>query len=57
LLINRTDHAVTLALPPGAQGGKFMVVDPSSGDNEPASGVIGGQGIELKPLAVGVIGW
>jgi hypothetical protein len=55
LLVNRTNRPVTLALPAAYQGGKLTVVDPSTGDNEPAGSVIGGQGIELKPLAVGVI--
>jgi hypothetical protein len=55
LLVNRTNRLVTLALPAAYQGGKLMMVDPSTGDNEPAGSVIGGQGIELKPLAVGVI--
>ena len=44
-----------LALPRECQGGRLTVVDPSTGDNEPAGSVINGQGVELKPLAVGVI--
>jgi hypothetical protein len=55
LLVNRTNRPVTLALPAAYQGAKLTVVDPSTGDNEPAGSVIGGQGLELKPLAVGVI--
>ncbi|HET6256744.1 MAG TPA: glycosyl hydrolase family 39 [Puia sp.] len=55
LLINRSDKPVMLALPREYQGGRLTVVDPSTGDNAPATGVIGGQGVELKPLAVGVI--
>jgi len=55
LLVNRTNRAVTLMLPAAYQGAKLTVVDPSTGDNEPAGSVIGGQGIDLKPLAVGVI--
>jgi hypothetical protein len=55
LVINRSNHGVMLALPAAYQGAKLTVVDPSTGDNEPASSVIGGQGVELKPLSVGVI--
>jgi hypothetical protein len=55
LLINRSDRPVTLALPAAYQGARLMVVDPSTGDNEPANSIIGGQSVELKPLAVGVI--
>ena len=55
LLINRSNRPVTLLLPPAYQGAKLTVVDPSTGDNEPVVGVIGGKGIGLKPLAVGVI--
>jgi hypothetical protein len=55
LLINRSNKPVILALPREFQGAKLTVVDPSTGDNEPAVSAIGGQGIELKPLAVGFI--
>jgi hypothetical protein len=55
LLINRSNRPVTLLLPSAYQGAKLTVVDPSTGDNEPVAGVIGGNGIELKPLAVGII--
>jgi hypothetical protein len=55
LLINRTNKAITLALPRDFQGARLTVVDPSTGDNVPATKVIGSQGIELKSLAVGVI--
>ena len=55
LLINRSNRPVTLALPAAYAGAKLTVVDPSTGDNEPATSVIGGQVVELKPLAVGVI--
>jgi hypothetical protein len=55
LLINRSNRPVTLVMAREFQGGKLMVVDPSTGDNEPASSMIGGQGIELKPFAVGII--
>ncbi|HXD78182.1 MAG TPA: hypothetical protein VN616_10270 [Puia sp.] len=55
LLINRTDRPVLLALPPDLQGAKLTVVDPSTGDNAPASVVPGQEGIELKPLAVAVL--
>ena len=55
LLINRTNRPVTLLLPAAYQWAKLTVVDPSTGDNEPVAGVFGGKGIELKPLAVGVI--
>jgi hypothetical protein len=55
LLINRSNRPVTLMLPSAFQGARFLVVDPSTGNNEPASSVIGGQGVELKPLAVGII--
>ena len=56
LVINRSNKPITLALPREYQGAKWNVVDPSTGDNEAAAGVVSGQGIELKPLAVGVIG-
>ncbi len=55
LVINRSNRVVTVALPAAFQGGKFTVVDPSTGDNEPVAGVIGGKGVEMKPFAVGVI--
>jgi hypothetical protein len=55
LVINRSNRPVMLALPRDYQGAKLTVVDPSTGDNEPASSVIAGQGVELKALAVGVI--
>ncbi|HEV3411021.1 MAG TPA: glycosyl hydrolase family 39 [Puia sp.] len=55
LLINRSNKAIMLALPRDFQGARLTVVDPSTGDNEPANGVIGAQGVELKPFAVGVI--
>jgi len=55
LLINRSNRPVTLMLAAAYQGAKLTVVDPSTGDNEPVAGVIGGKGIELKPLAVGII--
>jgi hypothetical protein len=55
LVVNRSDRPVTLALSREYQGAKLTVVDPSTGDNEPASSVIGGQGVELKPFSVGVI--
>jgi hypothetical protein len=55
LLINRTNKAITLALPRDFQGARWTVVDPSTGDNAPATSVIGGQAAELKPFAVGVI--
>jgi hypothetical protein len=54
LLINRSDKPVTLALPAVYQGAKLTVVDPSTGDNEPPTGVIAGR-VELRPLAVAVI--
>jgi hypothetical protein len=57
LLINRSNRPITLLVPTAYQGAKLMVVDPSTGDNEPAGSVIGGQGIELKPFAVGIIAW
>ena len=55
LLINRSNRPIMLSLPSALQGAKFSVVDVSTGDNEAVSSVIGGPGIELKPLAVGVI--
>jgi hypothetical protein len=55
LLINRSNRAITLALSREFQGAKLTVVDPSTGDNEPEGSVIGGQGIGLKPFAVGII--
>lgn len=55
LLINRSDKPVLLALPAAYRGAKLSVVDPSTGDNEPATSVVGAQGVELKGLAVGVI--
>jgi hypothetical protein len=55
LLINRSNRPITLALPAAFQGAKLTVVDPSTGDYEPATSVIRGQGVELKPLAVGII--
>lgn len=55
LLINRSNRTITLALSREYQGGKLMVVDPSTRDNEPASSVIGGQGVELEPFTVGII--
>jgi hypothetical protein len=55
LLINRSNRGITLALPPDYQGAIWKVVDPSTGDNEPAAIVIGTTGVELKPFAVGVI--
>jgi hypothetical protein len=55
LLINRSNRPVMLTLAREYQGARLTVVDPSTGDHEPATGVIGGQGVELKPLAVGVI--
>jgi hypothetical protein len=55
LLINRSNRPVMLALAAAYAGSKLTVVDPSTGDNEPATSVIGGQAIELKPLAVGII--
>jgi hypothetical protein len=55
LLINRSNRPVMLTLARDYQGARLTVVDPSTGDHEPATGVIGGQGVELKPLAVGVI--
>jgi len=55
LLINRSNRAIMLALPAAYRGAKLTVVDPSTGDNESAGSVIGGQGVDLKPLAVGVI--
>src|SRR5580658_6007202 len=55
LLINRSNRAITLGLSREYQGTKLIVVDPSTKDDEPASRVIGGKEVELKPLAVGVI--
>ncbi len=55
LLINRTNQPVRLALSAAYGGGRLVVVDPSTGDNEPVSTTIGAQDIVLKPLAVGVI--
>jgi hypothetical protein len=55
LLINRTNRQVTLAISPGFIHAKLMVVDPSTGDNEPVSTTISAQDIVLKPLAVEVI--
>ena len=55
LLINRSNRPIMLALPAAFQGARLTVVDPSTGDNEPATGVIAGQAVELKALAVGVI--
>lgn len=55
LLINRTNREIMLALPASLEGAKWLVVDPSTGDNAPASSLIGGHGVQLKPLAVGVI--
>jgi hypothetical protein len=55
LLINRSNRPIMLALPPAFQGARLTVVDPSTGDHEPASSIIGGKGVELKPLSVGVI--
>lgn len=55
LLINRSDKAITLALPREYDGATLMVVDPSTGDHEPARVGIGAQEVVLKPLAVGVI--
>jgi len=55
LLINRSNRPIMLALPSALQGARFSVVDVSTGDNEAVSSAIGGPGIELKPLAVGVI--
>lgn len=55
LLINRTNHAISLALSPAFSGGKLAVVDPSTGDNESVLMPIGISTIELKPLAVGVL--
>jgi len=55
LVVNRSDRPVTLALSREYQGAKLTVVDPSTGDNEPASSVVGGRGVELKPFSGGVI--
>jgi hypothetical protein len=55
LLINRSNRPIMLALPAAFQGARLTVVDPSTGDHEPASSIIGGKGVELKPLTVGVI--
>ena len=55
MLINRSNKTIALGLSQEYQGKKLCVVDPSTGDNEPAVSTIAGQGIELKPLAVGVI--
>ncbi|HTR31784.1 MAG TPA: hypothetical protein VMH27_21070 [Puia sp.] len=55
LLINRSTRPITLALPRDYNGAKLMVVDSSTGDNEPANSVVGEGGVILKPLAVGVI--
>jgi len=55
LLINRSSRPITLALPREYNGAKLMVVDPSTGDNEPANSIVGEGRIELKPLTVGVI--
>ena len=55
LVINRTTQAIRLALPPSFNGAKLTMVDPSTGDNEPARASVGVRGIEVKPLAVAII--
>jgi hypothetical protein len=55
IVINKTMQAIRLALPPSFNGAKLTMVDPSTGDNEPARSAVGMHGIEVKPLAVGVI--
>lgn len=53
LLINKRNKTVKLAVP-SFKGGKLTVVDPSTGDDEPATLTIDRE-IELKPFAVGVV--
>ncbi len=55
LLINKRNKTLQLALPSAFRGGTLYVVDPSTGDNEPTSSMIGTDAIELKPFAVAVI--
>lgn len=55
LVINRSNLPVEMALAREFEGGKLTVVDPSTGDKEPMSSIIGGQEVELKPFAVGMI--
>jgi len=55
LLINRSNRPITLTLPAAFRGARLTVVDPSTGDNEPVTSVVGGRVVELKALAVGVI--
>ena len=56
LLINKRNRTVRLVMPPELKGSKIGMVDPSTGDERPAEGIVGDQAIELKPFAVAVVG-
>ena len=55
LLINRSNRQLRLAVPPDLRAGKWTVVDPSTGDNQPETNAINGGELELKPFAVAVL--
>jgi hypothetical protein len=56
LLINRRNKPLRIVLPKEFNGAAIKVVDPSTGDDQPAQTVIMGAAIELRPFAVAVAG-
>jgi hypothetical protein len=56
LLINKRNRTVQLVMPKELQGTILRVVDPSTGDYQPAQSTVTASPIELKPFAVAVVG-
>lgn len=55
ILINKRNKNISVTLPASLKGAKISVVDGSTGDEPPATSVIDGTEITLKPFAVAVI--